>query len=558
MTLIQYILFANLYLLVFWAAYRLWLHKLSSFGGIRLYLNLAPALSALLPLAQFALGELLATGAPSSISQELPLAGLVYSYQPISTTEVSITQGLEPVRIIEYILFLGAATTFLTYVFFHLRILFLAGSGSTQSTSIKHLHLVKTTRVSIPFIYYNRILIPEHTAEQDIQQVVEHESMHYRNAHYLDNTLFSILHMLYWFNPFFLLLRSALKLNHEFQVDSQMISAGVDPVNYKLSLVRYSVGNRLFSLANGLSNTNTYKRIEMIDKKVLRKSPWRFILPIPILILLFSAFTFACIQPTVDEEPLQIISDAFEASELEDSLKLKFIDSYAAYKGTEVKWYKNSVITVLMNRNSLVMIEREVIDLQDVEQKIISEYSKKLEDKEVTSEIKVYVSKDIKTDNEKYQSMLEEISLALLKIRDMQSIKLYGKIFESLEDTEKLEIEKQVPYQIYGAAPMAFTNYDTQPKFRGEGQKAFVDYVTENLECPEAYIGDSVVGRTVFRFVVNADGSIGDVDISASAYPLVDQEILRVIKSSSTWTPAMKKGEPVPCTLEYGFSFSFQ
>ena len=90
MTLIQYILFANLYLLVFWAAYRLWLHKLTSFGAVRAYLNLAPLLSALFPLAQFALSAFLARSAPSGISQELPLAGLVYSYAPITASELTI------------------------------------------------------------------------------------------------------------------------------------------------------------------------------------------------------------------------------------------------------------------------------------------------------------------------------------------------------------------------------------------------------------------------------------------------------------------------------------
>ncbi len=69
----------------------------------------------------------------------------------------------------------------------------------------------------------------------------------------------------------------------------------------------------------------------------------------------------------------------------------------------------------------------------------------------------------ILADNEKYRSMLEEISLALLKIRDMQSIKLYGSIYESLEEAEKLEIEKQVPYQIYGAPPKAMTSNDSRP-----------------------------------------------------------------------------------------------
>jgi len=558
MTLIQYILFANLYLLVFWAAYRLWLHKLTSFGAVRLYLNLAPLLSALLPLAQYALGAFLARSAQSGISQELPLAGLVYSYQPISTSEVSISQGLEPVRIMEYILFLGSASTFLTYAFLHLRVLFLAGSGSKQSTSIKHLHLIKTTRVSIPFIYYNRILIPENTAEQDIQQVVKHESMHYRNAHHLDNTLYSILHVIYWFNPFFLLLRSALKLNHEFQVDSQMIAAGVDPVNYKLSLVRYSVGNRLFSLANGLSNTNTYKRIQMIDKTSIRNAPWRLILPAPLLILLFSAFTFACIQPQPNDEQPQILTEPVTESVAEDTLKMIFVDPMGGAPGTEVKLDKNSVIVVLMNRNSEVMIDRAVSELQDVEQRIISDYNKRFEDKNVTSEIKVYVYRDIKTDDVKFQSLLEDISQALLKIRDMQSIRLYGNIFNALEEAEKQDINKRVPYRVYGTFPKVMTSYDSRPKFQGENEYEFMSYIAQNLEYPESLAKDSITGQVVCKIILKADGSIGYVAITKSIHPLVDQEIIRVVNSSPRWTPAIKNGEAVPCTLEFPISIAMR
>jgi len=558
MTLIQYILFANLYLLVFWAAYRLWLYKLTSFGGVRVYLNLAPLLSALLPLAQFALGAFLARSAPSGISQELPLAGLVYSYTPISTAELSIPRGPDPVRILEYILLSGSVITFLIYAFSHLKILFLTGSGSTQGTSIKALRLIKTDRVSIPFIYYNRILIPDNTAEQDIQQVVKHESMHYRNAHHLDNTLYSILHVIYWFNPFFLLLRSALKLNHEFQVDSQMIAAGVDPVHYKLSLVRYSVGNRLFSLANGLSNTNTYKRIQMIDKTSIRNAPWRLILPVPLLILLFSAFTFACIQPATNEIPTQNDMEPVTESVTEDTLKMKFIDPMGGAPGTEVKWDKNSVIVVLMNRSSEVMIDREVTELQDVEQRIISDYNKRLEDKNVTSEIKVYVYRDIQTDDAKFESMLEDISQALLKVRDMQSIRLYGNKYDALEEAEKQDLDMRVPYRVYGTFPKVMTTYDSRPKFQGENEYEFMNYVAQNLEYPESLAKDSITGRVVCKIILKADGSIGDVALTNSVHPLIDQEIIRVVKSSPRWTPAIKNGEAVPCTLEFPISIAMR
>ena len=90
-----------------------------------------------------------------------------------------------------------------------------------------------------------------------------------------------------------------------------------------------------------------------------------------------------------------------------------------------------------MNRKSEIMVEREVVAHQDVEQKIISEYNTKLEDKELASEIKVFVTKDIAADEANYQALVEQISIALIKIRDMRSIRLYGKTYDKLEETEK-------------------------------------------------------------------------------------------------------------------------
>ena len=271
MTLIQYYLFANIYILAFWCCYRISLLNLVHFKSIRIYLNAALVLSSLLPLIQFSIANALGSSSTISTGPALPLAGIAYTYQWAETLPAAVGHSYNWMRIIEVILISGSVSIALFYVYIHLRIHSIVRESTLFDTQEDGLRAMMSDEVSIPFVYFKRIVIPDSIAKDDLPQVIAHEKLHHRNTHHLDNLLFSLLHVVFWMNPFFLLLRKALKLNHEFQVDHQMLSSGMDPVSYKLSLVKYSVGTKLFALANGLSSTNTKHRIMMINHIHIKK-----------------------------------------------------------------------------------------------------------------------------------------------------------------------------------------------------------------------------------------------------------------------------------------------
>lgn len=74
------------------------------------------------------------------------------------------------------------------------------------------------------------------------------------------------------------------------------------------------------------------------------------------------------------------------------------------------------------------------------------------------------------------------------------------------------------------------------------GMKALKDFMKKNIKYPEN-IG--VSGRVIVRFVVEADGSIGDVSIVKSVAPELDAEAERVVKMMPRWIPGEVDGKPV-------------
>ncbi|RLD55257.1 MAG: hypothetical protein DRI97_09865 [Bacteroidetes bacterium] len=459
MTLLQYYLYANIYILAFWICYRICLKNQGYFKSVRIFLNSAVVLSAILPLLHTGIADLIASTSIVAASQDLPLVDFIYKYQLGKTLSATTTTSISWSAIIKTIVISGSMITALIYFYNHLRVISVIRRSTEYLRLDNGLIAIRSNEVTVPFIYINRIVIPGNISDNEISQVMAHEIMHHRNAHYFDNKLFSLLHIAFWANPFFLLLRSALKLNHEFQVDNQILSSGVDPVSYKLSLVKYSVGSKLFSLASGLSSTNTKNRLLMINNNHIKKGKWRFFLLLPTIGILFTVFCFSYIQPAPPAMPSETLTNISQ----EDSLVVEFIDSYQGTAIRDVIWPNNSTILVLMNRNSEIMIAGDELPLKDAEQKIISIYNQKIEElnnynpvdypDNTNFGIKIMLQKDTMADKTEYMKLVDAISTALLKLREWHSVKMYDGTYTSLSDTDQKAIAKLIPLRIYGTHP---------------------------------------------------------------------------------------------------------
>ena len=120
MTLIEYYLFANIYIIAFWIGYRIALNKLIHFKSIRIYLNAALVLSALLPLIQFSIAGSIELSGQIAADSNLPLRGIVYSYQWSEALPAATGQSVNWILIIKAILISGSAATALFLSLIHI------------------------------------------------------------------------------------------------------------------------------------------------------------------------------------------------------------------------------------------------------------------------------------------------------------------------------------------------------------------------------------------------------------------------------------------------------
>ena len=89
-----------------------------------------------------------------------------------------------------------------------------------------------------------------------------------------------------------------------------------------------------------------------------------------------------------------------------------------------------------------------------------------------------------------------------------------------------------------------FGNCEQMPHFRG-GESALRKYLQENVVYPPEAIKNNIQGRVVVQFVVQKDGSVGEVKVVRSAHELLDEEAVRVAKTLPKFFPGRQLGKAI-------------
>jgi protein TonB len=96
------------------------------------------------------------------------------------------------------------------------------------------------------------------------------------------------------------------------------------------------------------------------------------------------------------------------------------------------------------------------------------------------------------------------------------------------------------------------------PEFPG-GQKALFEYLANNVHYPEQAVKDSIEDRVIVQFLVQADGTITDIEVVRSkGYPEFDEEAVRVISEMPKWVWKHDLGESAPMRYFVPVNFKLQ
>ncbi len=180
-----------------------------------------------------------------------------------------------------------------------------------------------------PFSFFHWIFVPNQIKGTPLfDKVLTHERAHYLCRHSWDLMFMELMRLIFWFHPFFYLLRRELQNMHEFEADSHALKSFSRP-DYQKALLEFSFGGSTFAITNPFNISIIKKRFIMMNTQNTQsvKKQWVKLL----LLLPFLAMTFFIQSCNLQEEPL---SDE-EAAEL---------------KAQEVKPEDDVIFTIVENQ----------------------------------------------------------------------------------------------------------------------------------------------------------------------------------------------------------------
>ncbi|MFY0483219.1 energy transducer TonB [Flavobacterium sp. PLA-1-15] len=109
-----------------------------------------------------------------------------------------------------------------------------------------------------------------------------------------------------------------------------------------------------------------------------------------------------------------------------------------------------------------------------------------------------------------------------------------GQILLSEPVDQQIEKEENIQNKVWHTV-------EVKPEYP-DGNGVYIKYISENYNPP----ADSPEDLNVFaKFVVEKNGSLSDIQIIRSPSPLVEKEVIRILKNSKRWKPGIQNGKPV-------------
>jgi TonB family protein len=158
---------------------------------------------------------------------------------------------------------------------------------------VDDIKLFYTHEPQSPFSFFKNIFWNE---ELDISsdagnQILRHEIYHVRKNHSFDILFLEMIKCIFWFNPFFFLIKKEIKVIHEFLADEYAVS-GSDKYNYAELLVWQTVNSKQINIINTFFHNQIKRRIAMITQlKTKRYFYLSRVMVLPVLFILFCAFS---------------------------------------------------------------------------------------------------------------------------------------------------------------------------------------------------------------------------------------------------------------------------
>ena len=159
---------------------------------------------------------------------------------------------------------------------------------------------------------------------------------------------------------------------------------------------------------------------------------------------------------------------------------------------------------------------------------------------------------------QQYEQRLKEESSQEKKTRKVKKKDVRRVKIEQTEQTSSSEnnlLGTDVTPEV--SEEVEFSYVEQMPVFPG-GEAALNKFIHDHLKYPAVSREEGVQGVVMLRFVVNENGSVGEVEILKGLDSYCDREAKRIVQSLPRFTPGRKEGKPVKMWFQFPIRFEIQ
>ncbi|MBL6448989.1 TonB family protein [Fulvivirga sp. 29W222] len=292
---INYLLEANLCLLIFGLFYYLVLRNDTHFKFSRYYLLGSALLTLIIPLLHFS-NPFTGTNTIPLVNdlQAITLPELLVNLNPndeqLSHNSLS---GIWSFPLLISLVYLGVIVVMLT-LFLHQVYQIINFRRLKKDVIIRQTkHLIIPTDGQLPtFAFFNMIFF-DNTAplsELEKKKIMEHEAVHVSQRHTLDILVLELVKILFWINPVAWWMHRSLRDIHEYLADQSIIKNS-DSESYSSLLAKMALRQMSISLGHHFNKSMTLKRIKMIKSPKTKFKNWKWVSMILIVGMVITVFS---------------------------------------------------------------------------------------------------------------------------------------------------------------------------------------------------------------------------------------------------------------------------
>ena len=556
---------------VFYFCYRLLMERDTLHHQNRLLLIAAIGLSLVLPLCVITLHETVWV-------EPIPIE---------SPTEVAVVRNAAPAvptdvrslltTLLGWVVAVGVVGRLLYLLLSYLKLRRMLCDGE-QRLLDDGLRLVIVDQPVASFSWQNTIVVNRQDYEEHNPLLLIHERSHVRLHHSRDIVFVEFITALQWFNPVVWLLRRDLRTVHEFEADAAVLSRGADAALYISLLMQKATGIQACVLANGINNSETKKRIDMMIKKKshpLCRLKGLYVLAIAAATITLTAKTVTDYRTLPTDKKVETTAASAAAAPQQTGVGLQ--ETLVQKEPETKKEAKAFALHAVVDKAGRITGFTHEGDPDSRWPETFPVGYVFIDDREATAEeVANYTS--LMSNAETYEMIHRpnEAGDPKYHYKDKQGIL----VFHS---------KKQEPQSEAGDV---FNICENMPQFPG-GDAEMMKFIAMNIRYPLEAEQWGVQGRVIVMFVVEKDGSLtsvqiakttdldepSDVAVVASRKDMTEEqrkeadaqdagikagaqaikdEAVRVVKLMPKWQPGRQNGRVVRCRYSVPLTFRLQ